>query len=81
VLTGHFGQRLKRDSSFTKFMHCLIESLKSVGISLIASLSDSHLSHLLFSDRMINSIAINTDDELSRITDRVPDVERANSVA
>ena len=82
TLKGHLAQRLKRESSFAKFMLCLKDSLRQVGIQLEADLSEEKFGQTIYSERLINSIAITSgNDQLSRITDTKPDIERANSIA
>ncbi|KAH0785771.1 hypothetical protein GPJ56_010333 [Histomonas meleagridis] len=83
-LRGVFGQRLRRDSAFANFMYSLLDALKTVGIQFDSGLNDEeHFSQLSFNKHLINSIAIlNQDgDRISRVTDTVPNVTRANDIA
>ena len=82
-LNGLFGQRIKRDSAFAKFVMCLIDSMKAAGIPMETELSENKRTQTVFSKHLIQSIAIMNDngDEISRIGDSTPDVDRANAVA
>jgi hypothetical protein len=81
-LSGWFGQRIKRDSAFAKFVVCLIDSMKSAGIPFETSLGDAYRTQKVFSKSLIQSIAVTNDDldETSHITDLQTDVERANGI-
>jgi hypothetical protein len=78
-LSGIFGQRIKRDSKFAKFIMCLIDALKSAGIGFDTSLGEEEF----FSKHLMQSITIRNDDidDFSRITDLDPDVDRGNAIA
>jgi hypothetical protein len=81
-LNGLFGQRLKRDTPFAKFMLCLKDSMKAAGIPLETSVSEEPRSQSIFSKHLIPSIAIANEnlDDTSRITDTEPDIDRANAI-
>ena len=82
-LSGLFGQRIKRESAFAKFVMCLIDSMKAAGVPLETELSEEKRTQGVFSKHLVQSIAImNSDnDEISRVGDSTPNIERANAVA
>jgi hypothetical protein len=82
-LSGLFGQRIKRDSVFAKFVLCLIDSMKAAGIPFETALGEAYRTQKVFSKSLIPSLAVvNEDfDETTHITDLKPDVDRANALA
>jgi hypothetical protein len=81
-LSGWFGQRIKRDSAFAKFVLCLIDSMKAAGIPFETALGETYRTQKVFSKMLIQSIAITNEDfdETAHITDLRPDVDRANAI-
>lgn len=82
-IRGLFSMKLKRGSAFAKFMECLIEALKSSGVEFNFGISEEKRTQTVFAKHKIPSVALlNEDgDEISHITDFIPDVERANAIA
>lgn len=82
-IKGLFSMKLKRGSAFAKFMECLIDALKTANVEFSFGISEEKRTQSVFAKHKIPSVAIlnEDDDELSRITDFKPNVERANAVA
>lgn len=86
-LRGVFGQRLRRESAFAKFMYCFLDAMKSANIDIETGLNEDDekegLTQATYNKHLINSIAIvgETDKQISRITDVQPNVTRANEIA
>jgi hypothetical protein len=81
-LSGLFGQRIKRDSAFAKFMLCLIDAMKAASVPFETALGESFRTQKVFSKSLVQSVAIANDDfdDIAHITDRVPDVNRSNAI-
>jgi hypothetical protein len=82
TLSGLFGQRIKRDSTFAKFMLCLIDAMKAAAVPFDTSLGESFRTQKVFSKSLVQSIAIANDgfDDTAHLTDTTPDIDRANAV-
>jgi hypothetical protein len=81
-LNGVFGQRIKRDSAFAKFMLCLIDAMKTAGVPFETALGESFRTQKVFSKSLVQSVAVANEDfdDSTHITDRVPDVNRSNAI-
>ena len=84
-LKGHFSMKLQRDSSFTKFMHCLKDAFNQTGIPFTNELSEEKHGQAIFGQRFLKAISITSADseetEWTSITDSKPNIARANAVA
>lgn len=86
-LHGVFGQRLRRESAFAKFMYCLLNAMRTANIDIETGLNEDGekegLTQATYNKHLINSITIvgEQDDQISRITDVEPNVTRANDIA
>jgi hypothetical protein len=81
-LSGLFGQRIKRDSAFAKFMLCLKDAMKAAAVPFDTSLGESFRTQNVFSKSLVQSIAIANDgfDDTAHRTGTTPDIHRANAV-
>lgn len=82
-LTGVYGQKLRRDSSFAKFMFCLLDSMRSAGIQFNTTLDSESEKSAPFIQHIIPSIVIQNEDGqgYAHITDSQPNIDRSNAMA